>query len=1044
MKRARLTRGALAPWSVAGLALLLVAVAALESHAQTAFYPYYGKNRVKYDHFEWHIYTTDHFEIYYYPELEQHLERVASYAESAYKQISADLEHDLAERIPLVVFKTHSEFEQQNIIPGEIPEGVLAFAEPQRDRMVLPIDEPPDQLYRLIAHELTHIFEFDIIPRSVIRQAVPLWVDEGLADYMAGVWRPLDLMTIRDAAVADIVPKMSEFEQYGGLANPRLVYNLGHAAFEFMESRWGKEGIRQYLFALRKNVIGGGGDSYEDALRLSDEEFDREFDQYIKDRFKPFRDKERPADYGRNLAPDPRTTRYPAVYSIEPSPSGDLIAAMASNRKDRELDIILISSQDGEVIDNLTSGFSLDYGFDYITTPGSRFNTVAWMSWSPVGDQIAYFVRREKKKTLILQNVVTGKIEERIEMTNVDEPESPDIGPTGRRVVLSALRDAIGDIFMVDLDTAEVTNLTNDAFADYAPTFSPDGTFIVYLARVSGNDKLFRLDLETLEKTQLTFGTHDDAVAQFIDDQTIVFSSTAIDPAQPIDPEVARNGNIFNIWTLDLRTGELQQYTDTLTGNVSPIVLHEDNATRLAFVTYFKGEYGVHTITREEPLYTAATSDFGDPGPIIDFQAPLTHTLIIDNSRKKGPFEKLFLEGRPPVNIGVTNSGDVLGGTQLTFTDVLGDQQFSFYAASISQYRTLALSYTNLSRRFQFAAQGFSQDQFFFGLGPGSFFDQAFGFLDRDDALAVRTVRGGSIYGIYPFSRYRRLTLSGSLFYNKERFDDPGLEQASREFEEQQFGTRIFRDGMFMPFGVVFTQETTIFREFGPVAGNTVRVGYEVAPPFGPSLSRQTFDADARYYFRLGETGLLALRARGFKSWGEYPDFLYFGGNSEMRGYDYLEFIGHEAFFMNAELRFPLIEAMLTPIGVLGGIRGVFFFNVGAAGFNDQPFKIYATTAEAVTPVEGREFVLDPQDPERVISREVFGDPVPVSGFRLVDGRAAYGIGLETFAIGFPVHFDWSWPTLFNKAWEDVLFADAGGSSVFRRSRFDFWIGYDF
>ena len=1039
MKRARLTRSALAPWSVAGLALLLVAVAAVESHAQTTFAPYYGKNRVKYDHFEWHIYTTDHFEIYYYPELEQHLERVASYAESAYDQISTDLAHDLADRVPLVVFKTHSEFEQQNIIPGEIPEGVLAFAEPQRDRMVLPIDEAPDQLYRLIAHELTHIFEFDIIPRSVIRQAVPLWVDEGLADYMAGVWRPLDLMTIRDAAVADIVPKMSEFEQYGGFANPRLVYNLGHAAFEFMESRWGKEGIRQYLFALRKNVIGGGGDAYDDALRLSAEEFDREFDQYIKGRFKPFRDKERPADYGRNLAPDPRTTRYPAVYSIEPSPSGDLIAAMASNRKDRELDIILISSEDGEVIDNLTSGFSLGYGFDYITTPGSRFNTVAWMSWSPVGDQIGYFVRREKKKTLILQNVVTSKIEERIEMTSVDEPESPDIGPTGRRVVLSALRDAVGDIFMVDLDTAEVTNLTNDEFADYAPTFSPDGTFIVYLARVSGNDKLFRLDLETLEKTQLTFGTHDDTVAQFIDDQTIVFSSTAIDPVQPIDPEVARNGSIFNLWTLDLRTGELQQHTDTLTGNVSPIVLHEENATRLAFVTYFKGEYGVHTMTREEPLYTAATSDFGSPGPIIDFQAPLTHTLIIDNSRKKGPFEKLFLEGRPPVNIGVTNSGDVLGGTQLTFTDVLGDQQFSFYAASISQYRTLAFSYANLSRRFQFAAQGFSQEQFFFGFGPGAFFDPAFGFLNRDDALAVQTVRGGSIFGIYPFSRYRRLELSGGIFNYNERFDNPALEQNSRAFQQEQFGTQIFRSGTFMPFGVAFTQETTIFREFGPVAGNTMRVGYEAAPSLGGLLSRQTFDADARYYLRLGETGLLALRAKGFKSWGAFPDFLYFGGNSEMRGYDYLEFIGHEAFFMNAELRFPLIEAMLTPIGVLGGIRGVFFFNIGGAGFNDQPFKVYETSAEVVRPLTGFR-----ANPETGLPEQIFGDPVQVSGFRLVDSRASYGLGLETFAIGFPIHFDWSWPTLFNKAWENVLFANAGGSSVFRGSRFDFWIGYDF
>ena len=62
-------------------------------------------------------------------------------------------------------------------------------------------------------------------------------------------------------------------------------------------------------------------------------------------------------------------------------------------------------------------------------------------------------------------------------------------------------------------------------------------------------------------------------------------------------------------------------------------------------MTYFRGEYGVHTITREEPLYTAVTSDFGAPGPIIDFQAPLTHTLIAANSRKKGKFEKTLSRG---------------------------------------------------------------------------------------------------------------------------------------------------------------------------------------------------------------------------------------------------------------------------------------------------------------------------------------------------------------------------------------------------------------
>ena len=65
--------------------------------------------------------------------------------------------------------------------------------------------------------------------------------------------------------------------------------------------------------------------------------------------------------------------------------------------------------------------------------------------------------------------------------------------------------------------------------------------------------------------------------------------------------------------------------------------------------------------------------------------------------------------------------------------------------------------------------------------------------------------------------------------------------------------------------------------------------------------------------------------------WGEQPRLFYFGGNMEMRGYNYLSFVGSKGFFANAELRIPLIEAMLTPIGIMGPVRGVAFGGVGAA-----------------------------------------------------------------------------------------------------------------
>ena len=213
-----------------------------------------------------------------------------------------------------------------------------------------------------------------------------------------------------------------------------------------------------------------------------------------------------------------------------------------------------------------------------------------------------------------------------------------------------------------------------------------------------------------------------------------------------------------------------------------------------------------------------------------------------------------------------------------------------------------------------------------------------------------------------------------------------------------------------------------------------MRLSYEIAPKIGNSLSRQTIDGDARKYFRLGATGLLALRARGFKSTGDNPDFTYFGGNGELRGYDYLSFIGQNAFFANAELRFPLIDAMATPIGVLGGVRATLFAGIGGAYFDGAPFKFYTKNTTLEQPIVGFDTVTE---------QVTFGPAVPVDGLRLVDGRASYGISLSTMAIGFPIHFDWSWRTLGNKQWEDIKFHLDGGSAAFRKPKFSMWIGYD-
>ncbi len=1009
--------------------------------AQTPFVPYFMKNDVRYDKFDWHIYTTDHFKIYFYPSIEPHLQRVSSYAESAYQHISSQLKHDLAQKVPLILFKTQSEFQEQHV-QDALPEGVLAFAEPEENRVVLPLDLPSDQLYQLITHELTHIFEFDIIPRGIINSSLPLWMDEGLSDYMAGAWNPLDLMTVRDAAISDTVPRMSELEDQP-ITSGREPYELGHAAFDFIESKWGMDGLRQFLFSLRKSIIGGSGSAYEEAFKIKAEDFDDQFDRYLKERFKPFRDKERPSDYGRDLTLQLEHTPYTGVYSIEPSPTGDIIAAMVGNAHDQELDIILLSAKDGQVIRNLTPGLDKDRGFEYIEQAGGlRGNMVPWMGWSPVGDRMAYFVRTEKEHTLIIENVVSTKTVQRFDLKTVDGPESPAFSPDGSTVIFSAMQGAVGDIFSIDLKNGQITNLTKDQFDEFAPAYSPDGKSIVYTAHISGDDKLFELDLASGRKKQLTFGAHIDTGAKFYDDHTIVFTSTATDPNVRISPEVAKNGNVPNVWTLDLTTNELKQWTDTATGNLSPIVLHQAAGAQVAFITFYKGNYGLHTISLAKPVATVASSDFGAPGPIIEFQPPISEPLMRDNIHKKGAWETMHMAGRPPLNLGVTSNGNFYGNTELQFEDVLGDKQVSFYAQTVSSYRSTALTYTNIEHRLQYAMQGFSQDVYYYGQNVQNavYYDPSLApYISRDLAQAVQSERGGSIFAIYPFDRYRRVELTGAFIHVHEAYANSQLQVLADQYQQGAYGGSLFRNGYMAPLGIAYVEETTVFRDYGPVAGRTMRIEYSGAPKFGSALSRQTADIDIRHYTRIAANGVFAVRLKAQKSWGATPDFMYFGGNSELRGYDYLSFLGQKGFFADAELRFPLIDAMLTPFGVLGGMRGVFFGDIGAVGLDGQTFTPWTSKSESYTPLLGYQTI----DQFGNVA-PVYGSPVTLSGFRLKDARASYGVGLETFFLGLPMHFDWSWKTLFNKSWENALFADSGGSTAFRAKKFSFWMGYDF
>ena len=215
--------------------------------------------------------STDHFEIAYPADLDLHAERVAVEAERGYAQISADLRHNLAERVTIVLFRTTQELEQA----GPASSGAV----PSDDRVRFAVDQPADQWFGRLVHEITHVFTFDILPGN----GVTPWIAEGLAEFERRSWDPRDLVALRAAVRDNAVHKLASLPANTGDAG-RLTLAIGHAAFDFIESRLGMDGIRRFLFALRR-ASQGGGDPFEAALMMTRDAFDEAFQRYLKERF---------------------------------------------------------------------------------------------------------------------------------------------------------------------------------------------------------------------------------------------------------------------------------------------------------------------------------------------------------------------------------------------------------------------------------------------------------------------------------------------------------------------------------------------------------------------------------------------------------------------------------------------------------------------------------------------------------------------------------------------------------------------------------------
>ena len=941
------------------IALTLLLCAAVPASAQQ-----FGKNKIVYDKFDWKIYRSTHFTIYFYESERHALAKVASYAESAYDDISRALNYQIPKAINLIYYASHADFEQTNTILNFIPEGIGAFALPSRNRMVLPIDMTDLKLQQLIAHELTHVFQFEILfGGNFIRAATtnaPQWFTEGMASYFANDEDNKDRMILRDAVLADQVPEIAQTGVFGFFA-----YRFGHAVFDFIEAEWGKDSVRDFIFEFRNQIGGNVGRVIRRSFNIEAEDFDVKFRRYLRQKYvKILTEKGEPIDFGERFRLEEEDDS--AEISPRAYPSGDFVAAISTLKDDT--DVVVLSNRDRKLYRNLTKGYTTRY--EYLVSQWLTTGPIggADLAVSPDGNSVAVFARRERGRELLLLNALDGGIRERIEMPELDQQLNPTFSPDSGTIAFRALKGGRADIWAYSLSAKTLTNLTDDEVFDFAPVYSPDGKWIYYSSIRGTSAKIFRFDPSAPgSREQITYGEWNDEDAALTPDGKRLFFTSD------------RDGGIYNIYSINLENGETLLHTNVVAGAFSPTVfIGRDNTEKLVFSAYYKRRFTLYIADAKKsvqrlPDLAPAISPAG-PESETPFQPAIEVAIDPEKIRPRGS-RRLQLEDAQVV-AGVNTDQTFVSNTVLVFGDNLGDRRLIAVLQSLSSFTNFQFIYFNLRNRLQKGFALFDDRTYFLA------FDQSQNQIERGRRAYRQT--GGLLLANYPLSRYYRI--DGQVGYISRSFDFPFVVQNNDG--TQQFLVES-REDNYPTAGISLVGDTVLYREWGPLSGTRFSIGYNYAPDFqkdddttipgahdSGTLSSDV-SLDFRKYFKITERSLIAVRLFGAHSTGNFPNLYYFGGLDTLRGLDFREQIGNIVGYANFEYRFPLIDYLILPIGGFQNIRGQVFFDIGGAALEDQEFRFWDSD-------------------ER----------------RLIDGKAAYGFGLQLNVLGLQLHWD------FAKLWD--------------------------
>ena len=174
-------------------------------------------------------------------------EKGAQFAENAYEDLQSKFNHSITRRIPLIFYSTHAHFQQTNITPGFIPEGVGGFFEFLKGRVVIPNNGNLNQFRKVIWHELVHVYMHSKVGRVLKNSGLsnsavypPLWFTEGLAEFWSTKWDGQAEMILKDAVLHNYIMPVSELWKIRGTY---MMYKVGQAVLLYVAERYGEDKV---------------------------------------------------------------------------------------------------------------------------------------------------------------------------------------------------------------------------------------------------------------------------------------------------------------------------------------------------------------------------------------------------------------------------------------------------------------------------------------------------------------------------------------------------------------------------------------------------------------------------------------------------------------------------------------------------------------------------------------------------------------------------------------------------------------------------------